>query len=154
MSDNTPTLDPKPMTPEERERRYEELSRMSELSAIWVRPRNPEIAVRWVRNESRDIALHKTQGFRIVAEDPKLPESKRRFETMIPPNEDGNYVYGDVILMEAARMDYEFFIEQGLKRSRLQMDQGKQSFIEESRKRGVPTFERDKMGNRKEHPSD
>lgn len=140
--------EPQPMTPEEREARYEELRRRSQISQIFAECRNPNIAVRWVRKDDpNDIALHEWMGFRIAKDNPRVAKEKRRFNTAIPPKEDGTYVLGDVILMEIPKDDYDFFVNEGIQRSRELVDGGKKAFVSEANKLGVPTFQRDQVGN-------
>ena len=142
-----PETPPVPLTPEERERRYEELRQRSANSRIYVEPRDPNIAVRWVRNDPHDISLHEWMGFKFAKDNPKLPKEQRRFQTTVQLREDGTYILGDVILMEIARDDYEFYINEGIQRSRDLVHAGKRAFRTEAAKLDVPTFERDKAGN-------
>lgn len=148
---------PKPMTAEERERRYAELRGRMQMSRIFVEP-PAGIAVRWVRKDDPvDISTHKWMGFEHVVEDIALPALKegerpgmpgrRRFRTAVPANADGTYTVGDVILMEIAEDDYEFYIQEGVNRSRSLVDAGKENFLSEAEKHDVPVFERDKAGN-------
>lgn len=157
MSEETKAEVIKPMTDEERKKRYAELRGRMEMSRIYVEPPKG-VAVRWVRkDDSIDISKHEWMGFRIVVDDPKLPALKqsespgtsgrRRFRTAIPCNADGTYVIGDVILMEIPAEDYEFFLSEGVARSRALVDAGKKNFLAEAEKLDVPAFERDKAGN-------
>jgi hypothetical protein len=136
------------LTPEERAARYEELRRRSVTSRIFARAKDPGIAVRWVRRDTNnhDVSLHEYLGFKIAKDNPKRPKEQRRFETAVPLGDDGIYVCGDVILMEISREDYEFYLSEGVARSRAQMDSGKAAFHEEAHKAKVPTFERDQNG--------
>jgi hypothetical protein len=133
---------PTPLTPEERARRYEELRRKQSSSRIYARHRNPNMYVRWARDDSNDIALHKHLGFVFAKDNPKGPEDKRRIDTVVQLGEDGMYRIGDVILMEIPRDDYEFYCNENAQRSRELVDAGKRSFRDEAEKLGVETFER------------
>lgn len=149
MSSNEKPAQPTPtLTPEERERRYEELRRRQEIPRTFAECRDPSIEVRWVRkDDANDISLHEWLGFKIAKDNAKLPKDKRRFNTAIPPNEDGHYVCGDVILMEIPKDDYDFYLAEGVRRSTASVDGGKKVFIDEAKKREVPVFIRDKAGN-------
>ncbi len=147
-NDNTVPGEPKKLSAKERAARHEELRRRSSQSAIFAECKNPDIAVRWVRKDDpNDISLHEWMGFQIAKEpDPKAERAKRRFNTSVSPREDGTYVLGDVILMEIQKDDYDFFVNEGIERSRQQVDGGKETFRHEAAKLDVPTFERDKAG--------
>ena|SRR5215831_13665414 len=140
--------EPRTLTPEERVARYEELRRRSAMSRIFAEARNPAIAVRWVRKDDpNDLALHEWWGFIIAKEpNPKAPKEKRRFNTAIPPREDGTYVCGDVILMEIAKDDYDFYLNQNRAMANSMIDNGQKAFRDEAEKLEVATFMRDKTG--------
>jgi len=134
----------RPMTPEEREARYEYLERMSMLSPIHATHRNPDWVVRWVFNGKvqSDITIHKAMGFEFATDNPKAPESERQVETTVQISDDGFYRLGDVILMQIPRMDYEFFMARNVNKSRLMVDNGKESFKEEAKRIKLPTGKR------------
>lgn len=156
MTDNTPANDDpvvpttKPLTDEQRAKRYDELRRRQQMSRIFAQCNNPDISVRWVRkDDSNDISYHEWMGFKVAVEpDPNAPKDKRRFNTAVPCNEEGKYVVGDVILMEIPRDDYEFYLSECTKRSTEMVDAGKDNFITEAQRMDVPVFERDKAGNK------
>ncbi len=136
------------LSPEERARRYDELRRKSELSPIYARHRDPDMYVRWARDDKRDIATHKHLGFTFAKDNPKTPEEKRTIDTVVDISEDGMYRMGDVILMQIDRDAYEFYNAENVRRSREMVNTGKKVFREEAAKMRVPTFERDEFGNR------
>ena len=142
--------EPRILTPEERALRYEELRRRQLNSRIFAEARNPAIAVRWVRKDDpNDIALHEWWGFIIAKEpNPKAPKDKRRFHTAIPPREDGTYICGDVILMEIAKDDYDFYLNQNRATANEMIPQGQRAFREEAAKLDVVTYARDKSGTK------
>lgn len=143
-----PTEKRLPMTDEERRRRYDELRKRSALSRIYARHRDPDMYVRWARDDKHDIALHKHLGFEMVREpNPKAPESRRIVETVVPMSEDGMYRTGDVILMQIPRVDYEFYAEENAKESRRMLNAGKEGFKHNAKLHGIPVFERDSSGN-------
>jgi hypothetical protein len=135
------------LTPEERARHYEELQRRTMLSAIYARHRDPNLYVRWVRDDKFDVATHRHLGFDFARDNPKVKPDNRRIDTVVPISEDGFYRTGDVILMEINRDDYEYYCNQNVERSRKMIDSGKDEFRNEARKRKVPTFTRDEGGH-------
>lgn len=135
------------LSPEERARRYEELSRKTMLSAIYARHRDPNLYVRWARDDKFDIATHRHLGFDFARDNPKTKLENRRIDTVVPISDDGFYRTGDVILMEIDRDTYDFYCNKNVERSRDQMEQGPREFRNEARKRRVPTFTRDKGGH-------
>ena len=137
----------KPMTDDERRRRYEELRRRSSLSRIYARHRNPDMYVKWARDDRYDRALHKHLGFEIVHEDPKKPEARRLIDTVVPISDDGFYRTGDVILVQIPRIDYEFYCQMNVEESRRMVNAGKEGFKSDAAKLGIPVFERDKAGH-------
>lgn len=138
---------PKRLSPEERAKRYEELSRRSTLSAIYARHRDPNLYVRWARDDKWDVPGHLHLGFEYAKDNPKAKRENRRIDTVVPISDDGCYRTGDVVLMEIERDAYEFYCNQNVLRARLMIDQGQQEFRNEARKRNVPTFTRDKQGH-------
>jgi hypothetical protein len=114
---------------------------MMSRSPIWVECKDPEVSVRWVRKDDpNDITFHQTRFFKIVQEDMK-PGAERRFNTALPPQPDGTYVHGDVILMECATDDYEFLLERNLELSRQQMSAGKARFKQQTLSGGFNVLE-------------
>jgi hypothetical protein len=144
MANDDQPQDVLPMTSEERSRRYERMRRRSQESAIFARPRDPNVYVRWVRDDKHDVSRHRHMGFRIVKENPKLAEDKRRIDTVVELGEDGTYRTGDVVLMEIAKDDYDYLLQEAVQRSRDQVDVGKETFRSEAEKLEVPTFERER----------
>jgi len=145
----TPLIGPlSTLTPEQRVTRYEELRRRASMSKIYARCRNPEIEVRWIRrNDPADIALHEWWGFTLATEpDPKAPRVKRRFDTAIPPREDGTYICGDVILYEVPKDVYDFYLNQNRATANSMISDGQKAFRDEAEKLEVATFMRDKTG--------
>jgi len=142
--------EPRLLTPEERAARYEELRKRSAISRIYAKARNPAIEVRWVRKDDlNDIALHEYWGFKIAREpNPKAPKEKRRFDTAVPPRDDGTYVCGDVILMEIAKDDYDFYLNQNRAIANSMISDGQRAFRDEAEKLDVATYVRDKSGRR------
>ena len=142
--------DVQPLEPEERARRYEELRRRTMMSRIYAKCKNPAIEVRWIRKDDpNDIALHEHWGFSVAKEpNPKAPKEKRRFDTAIPPREDGTYICGDVILYEIAKDDYDFYLNQNRATANALIEHGQRVFRDEASKLEVQTFVRDKSGRR------
>ena len=135
------------LSPEERAKRYEHLARRSQLSAIYARHRDPNLYVRWSRDDKFDIATHRHLGFEFARDNPKAKPENRRIDTVVPISDDGFYRTGDVILMEIERDAYEYYCNQNVVRARAQIEQGKEEFRNEARKRRVPTFTRDQGGH-------
>jgi hypothetical protein len=134
------------MTPEEREKKYEELRRRANgLSKNKAEHRNPDMVVRWVHIGNQDQSYHVGLGFKVVQENPKTPLERRKVDTMIPISEDGMYRNGDVILMEIDRATYEFYLEENARLSRLQINSGKENFKDAARRQRVPSFDRDEF---------
>lgn len=132
------------LTPEERAARWAELRARPLMSGIYARCKNPNVYCKWVRKDDpNDIAYHETMGFRTVVDDPKKPREARRYTTAMPCNGEGKYINGDVILMECPRDDYEFYVHEGTELSRMQLNSGKDRFINEAARQDVPAFERD-----------
>jgi len=150
MSEPTHTEEPRMLTPEERALRYEELRRRTARSRIFARCRNAAIEVRWIRKDDpTDISFHKWLGFKLASEpNPKAPEDRRRFETAIPPNEDGTYTCGDVILYEIPKDDYDFYLNQNRATANSMIENGQRAFRSEAEKLEVTTFTRDKSGQK------
>lgn len=136
------------LTPEERARRYAELRQKSALGAIYARHRDPNMYVRWVRDDRRDIAIHKHLGFVFATDDPRASEEKRRIDTTVELEKDGFYRTGDVILMEIDRDAYEFYCQESVERSKAQRNVGKESFLHEAAKLDIDTFELEKRGKK------
>lgn len=136
-----------PMTDDERRKRYDELRRRSSLSRIFARHRNPDMYVKWARDDRHDIALHKHLGFELVKDNPRLAEAKRMIDTVVPISEDGFYRTGDVILVQIPRLDYEFYCQMNVEESRRMVNAGKEGFKADAAKLGIPVFERDKAGH-------
>jgi|SRR5215831_1153054 len=134
-----------PITPEERAKRYEELRRRSMLSAIFAQHRNPDMVVRWVRDDNHDIARHKHLGFVFAKDNPKVPEDKRLIDTVVGISDDGFYRTGDVILMQIDREAYDFYLAENVRRSREMMTSGKSNFKDSARRQHVPTFDREEF---------
>jgi len=146
MSD-LPPLTPPTLTPEEREKRYAELREKAARSRIHAVCRDPNIHVRWVRNEPNDLSLHEWMEYKIAREPrPKAPKDQRRFDTAIPPNDDGTYIIGDVILMECPRDALEFYLNEAYGLSEKMAGAAQKVFRHEAEKLDVPTFVRDKSG--------
>jgi len=136
------------LTPEQRAARYEELRRRSAKSRIFARSKNPAIEVRWIRKDDpTDIAFHKWLGFRVAMEPyPKARIEDRLFETSVPPNLDGTYTCGDVILYQSAKDDYDFHLNQNRAMANSMISDGQKAFRDEAEKLEIATFMRDKTG--------
>ena len=151
MADQTAPAIDKAKNDEERHRRYAELTRRASLSPIYARHRDPAMYVRWVRDDKYDIATHKHMLFEFAKDSPKTPEPQRRINTVVPVSDDGLYRTGDVILMEIKRDDYEFYLNENVKRSKLMVNSGKDSFKNDAKRLKVPTFDRDSGGHPQFH---
>jgi hypothetical protein len=160
MADKTSVAPPsrlnsrKPLTDEERRARYEFLRRRSMLSPIYAIHRNPDWVVRWVFNGKiqSEITTHLHLGFEFATDDPTVEASERQIDTVVPISDDGFYRTGDVILMQIPKIDYDFYLSENVRQSRLMVDQGKEGFKEEAKriklptgKRAFRTFDRDEV---------
>lgn len=142
------TTAPKRMTDEERTARWAMLREQASRSKIYAKCKDPNIACRWVRkSDGGDIATHEWMGFKVVTENMKKPgKEDRRFDTAIPPDSEGHYVLGDVILMECLQDDYDFYVADGVRKSQEAVNAGKTSFADSASDKGFPAFERDQSG--------
>lgn len=133
---------------EKKEARFAELRSRVEKSAIFAECKDRSIATRWVRKDDpTDIANHERMGFKIVREpNPKAPLSERRFDTTIPCNAEGIYVYGDVILMEIPRDDYDFYVNEGVELSKRRLESGKARFLATTKRQGMRSVHVDDAG--------
>lgn len=151
MADDTQAStfkEPKPLTDAERKARWAELRNRPLRSSIYARCWNKDIYVRWVRKDDpNDISFHQGMGFKIVVEHP-MPNTpnKRRFDSATPPNDEGHYVNGDVILMEAPKVDYDFYCNEAVELSRRRLEDGKDRFMNDARRMGITAFNKNKQG--------
>ena len=147
---NTPEVQPfKPpmkLTPEERTKRYEELRERMIKGPLFVESRDPDMHLRWVRNDPNDIATHRHLGYDFVTSRKDVPEHQRPVKTYVPLSVDGEYHHGDVILMQIDRETHEWYQQQDIEYAIRLAGAGKENFKDSARRLGVPVFERDQYG--------
>lgn len=140
--------EPKPMTEEQRKKRWAELRNRPLRSALYVRCWNKDIYVRWVRKDDpNDISFHEGMGFKI-AKDMPMPNTpnKHRFDYATPPNAEGHFINGDVILMEGSKVDYDFYCNEAVELSRARLEAGKTRFMDEAKRHGITAFNKNSKG--------
>lgn len=140
------TYTPPVLTPEERERRYAEMRRKSSLSPIWAVHRDPDMHIRWVRDDKNDIAYHRHLGYEFAHDKKNTPESARSIETVVPISEDGFYRHSDVILMQIDRATHEYYQQRDVDYAKQMVGAGIENFKETARRFNCPTFQRDQSG--------
>lgn len=99
----------------------------------------------WARKEdATEMARLELLGFRIVREssDSNTP---KRWQAQ-GARTDGTYVMGDVILMEIATEEYNFFIQEQSNRAASRPEAAKQQFIADAEAQGAPTFKVGRKG--------
>ena len=144
--ESTPAA-PKRLTPEEIAAKYAKFRARAAVSNIFAEARDPNLAVKWVRDDKDSLTMHRIQGFSIAREpNPKASEDQRLFKSINGCDPDGCYRHGDVILMVADRDEYDFHFNEGLELSRQRVESGKDSFPEAARKSGATAFQRDRNG--------
>lgn len=145
---NQPDASSRPvkLSPEERARRYAELRKRTSLSPLWAEARDPEIHLRWVRNDRNDIAFHRHLGYYFCSDKPETPEEVRSIKTYVGLT-NGKYEHGDVILMAVDKDTHEFYQQEDVAYAKGLVGAGVENFKETARRFNVPTFQRDQFNN-------
>lgn len=126
----------KPLSSEERKQLLTRLRRNLGRSRLEVQGPS-DMWPYWARiNDNSEMSRLESFGFRVVVDNPKSP----RYQAS-GFRDDGTYILGDVILMEAPIEAVKFLEEQNLETARNLVASAKQGFKEEAEKAGVPTFE-------------
>lgn len=143
------------LTPEQRQKRYEELRKRMGRSRLEVEG-DPNKHYFWADNSAQgrtEMVTLEGQGYSIVREPhPKEVLAGTR-KPLIRANglkEDGTYVIGDVILTEVDLDAYNFFMAENDRRSQESIKSVKDDFLIEAESVGAPTFETTGKGKRKE----
>jgi hypothetical protein len=134
----------KPMTKEERRKRFAELRSRMGRSQIEVTP-PPGKAAFWAsKDDTKELGRLQWIGYSIVHDNPDKPAWKAN-----GMQQDGTYVIGDVILMEVDEEVRDMVQEEYLDRHESMLKNVKSTFISDAESQGVPAFEVAKPGMRR-----
>jgi len=133
----------KGLSPEERKERYRQLRAKLGTSRMAVKGK-PGVHYFWAcKTDDNEMIRLDTLGYSIVREsDPLAVKSgKKKGEVEAQGlKDDGTYTIGDVILMQCAQEDYEFFLLDTEERHSNMINAVAQEFRDSAEKQGVPTF--------------